>query len=215
MGVLEERNRIAREMHDGPAQVLGYLNTKVGAIRRTLELGDHETAATMLAELEAAARDAAADVRERLFGLHSSTADDQDLREALRSYAGRWARTSGVEVELLLASDEVLDRLPEMARLQLVRLVQEALSNVRKHARASRATVSLRVLAGEAVLEVSDDGRGFDPQGAGDGDPHLGLRAMSERAQAAGGSLSLSSESGRGTRVTARIPLPSRLAPVA
>lgn len=206
--VLEERERIAREMHDGLAQVLGYVNTKAFAVRRLLKEGDTATAQVMLAQLEEAAREVYADVREGVLALRDTAPRDRSLLDTICDYLGKFERLSGVHVECR-AGRRVADlRLPEMSEIQVIRVIQEALSNVRKHAGATNATVTLRATDGVFVAHVKDDGHGFDVRSAGHRDwPQFGLQTMRERAEAIGGRFSVRSSPDRGTQVTIRVPV--------
>lgn len=205
--VVEERMRIARELHDGLAQVLGYINTQTLAIRKLLSSGRVGEAQDELAVMEEAARKVYGDVREAILGLRASLSR-QGLVPALRSYLEEYERMAGAT--LRLEQGEGLDglELPLSVEIQLVRIVQEALSNVRKHASAASATVRISTEGGAVTLEVIDDGHGFDLDlSEPTGWPRLGLQTMRERAQAIGGQFELDSRPGSGTHVTVRLPL--------
>ncbi len=211
LAVLEERERIAREMHDGLAQVLGYVNTKAFAVRRLLRDGDTTTAQAMLAQLEEAAREVYADVREGVLALRSTAPGDRSLLDTICDYLGKFERLSGIRVECHADRKVAELRLPEMSEIQVMRVIQEALSNVRKHAGASNATVTLRARDGMFVAQVDDDGSGFDVRTAGRRDwPQFGLQTMRERAEAIGGRFSVKSSPGGGTHVTIRLPVEGR-----
>lgn len=207
--VLEERVRIARELHDGLAQVLGYINTQTLAIRRLLASGRAEEAQGQLAAMESAVRRVYTDVREAILGLRSATDSSGGLVPSLRRYVEDYSRMAGVAVQLLVEGPVEDTVLPPSTEIQLVRLVQEALSNVRKHARAEHATVRLAAEDGRLSVEITDDGRGFDPNAtAPTGWPRFGLQTMRERATAAGGRFQIVSAPGAGTTVSVEVPLP-------
>jgi signal transduction histidine kinase len=206
--VLEERERIAREMHDGLAQVLGYVNTKAFAIRRLLKDGDSTSAQAMLSQLEEASREVYADVREGVLALRSTAPGERGLLENICDYLGKFERLTGIRVECHADRNVAALRLPEMSEIQVMRVIQEALSNVRKHAGASSASVTLRARDGTLVARVDDDGSGFDVRSGGRHNwPQFGLQTMRERAEAIGGRFSVRSSLGRGTHVTIRIPI--------
>lgn len=208
LAVLEERERIAREMHDGLAQVLGYVNTKAFAVRRLLKDGDLVTAQSMLSQLEEAARDVYADVREGVLALRTTAPRDRSLLDNICDYLAKFERLSGIHVECRADRKVATLRLPEMTEIQVMRVIQEALSNVRKHASATNASVSLRSRDGMLVALVDDDGCGFDVKRAGRRDwPQFGLQTMRERAEAIGGRFSVKSSAGHGTHVTIRVPV--------
>jgi signal transduction histidine kinase len=125
LAVHEERERIAREMHDSLAQVLGYVITKVSALRELLRQPDRLAEVERhLEQLERAARDADADVREAILGLRTGLAPNRSLVDALRSYVERWQDQSGVNARLIVEpSDDSLHGLQPMAELQLLRIV--------------------------------------------------------------------------------------------
>ncbi|MGE5232935.1 MAG: GAF domain-containing sensor histidine kinase [Acidobacteriota bacterium] len=204
LAVAEERLRIAREMHDGMAQVLAYVNTKAQAVSELLSIGRAEEARQQLEQLAEAAREIYADTREGILSLRTPGGPDQPIAAALRLWAAQWQDQSGVSTEVLL-DDQV--RLEPAVELQLVRIAQEALSNVRKHARARRAELRLQQQSDGILLEIIDDGTGFDPVRTRGGQfPRFGLATMRERAESVGATLVLDTAPGRGTRVLVRVP---------
>jgi signal transduction histidine kinase len=207
-----ERLRIAREMHDGLAQVLGYVNTKAQATQELLRQGQTERASAQLGQFAEAARAAYADVREQILGLRTTLGDGQGLAAALADYLPRWQEQSGVRADIALdAPEEALRALPPSTEVQLLRIVQEALSNTRKHAAARQATVGIATENAALVVTVADDGRGFDAAALGPGEfPGVGLSSMRERAEAIGGSLAVESAAGTGTTIAVRVPLRQR-----
>jgi signal transduction histidine kinase len=211
VAINEERARIAREMHDSLAQVLGYVNTKAQAAQEFLRQGETERASRQLDQLGAAARDAYADVREQILGLRVTTDphNEPGVIDALRRYLERWQEQSEVQVELTVTPEDALARdLPPAAELQLLRIIQEALSNVRKHAGVGRATVTISGLRDALDVTIADAGIGFDPRARGRAAfPRFGLAGMRERAEAIGGELTVISTPGAGTRVRVRVPL--------
>jgi signal transduction histidine kinase len=212
MAVTEERERIAREMHDSLAQVLGYVNTKAQATEAFLAQGQLERAEANLAQLAEAARAAYADVREGILGLRASLGEDRTFLQTLEEYLVQWQGQSGVAVALQTSPPEGFEpRLSPHAEVQVLRIIQEALTNVRKHAGAHQARVRLRIEDSFLEACVEDDGAGFDPDALTRSQlPRFGMATMRERAEAIGGTLDVASEPGRGTQVTARIPIEIR-----
>jgi nitrate/nitrite-specific signal transduction histidine kinase len=205
--VTEERERIAREMHDSLAQVLGYVNTKAQAAQVLLENGKSEQAATHISQLSEAARAAYADVREGILGLRTSLGEGRGFVETLGEYVDLWQQQSGVGAELVLSPQGFTPDLAPFAEVQLVRIIQEALANVRKHASARRATVTLSQADAGVEVAINDDGIGFDPNALRRTDlPRFGLTTMRERAEAVGGTFAVSAVPGGGTRVVVHIP---------
>jgi len=142
---------------------------------------------------------------EQILGLRTRLGPEHPLAEALERFVERWQEQSGIPAHLEL--DDAI-RLPPIAELQLLRIIQEALSNVRKHSRASHARVHIGSADGRLVATVEDDGLGFDPAAKFAGSfPRFGLAIMRERAQSIGGDLELQSAPGAGTRVRVDVPL--------
>ncbi|HET7034827.1 MAG TPA: GAF domain-containing protein [Thermomicrobiaceae bacterium] len=211
LAVVEERERIAREMHDSIAQVLGYVNTKAQAAQGFIRAGKPERAEEQIGQLATAAREAYADVRENILGLRSSLGPERDFLDVLADYLGSWQDQSGVVVRWSTEPAQSFRLgLSPMAELQLLRIIQESLANVRKHAQASQVEIRLR-LADEVVdVTVNDNGIGFAPAAPGrTGVPRFGLATMHERAESVGGSVEIRSQPGAGTTVHARLPRPS------
>lgn len=208
LAVTQERERIAREMHDSLAQVLGYVNTKAQAAQALLDRGEDERASAQIGQLAEAARAAYADVREDILALRTSLGDPEGLVGLLRAYLESWQDRSGVYAQLLVSPAEApLAAIDSIAEVQLLRIVQESLANVRKHAKAERVEIRLGTEGETLVAVVQDDGIGFDPARLGRSDfPRFGLSTMRERAEGIGGSLAIASVPGAGTTVTVRIP---------
>jgi signal transduction histidine kinase len=190
LAMVEERERIAREMHDGLAQILGYVNTKSQAVESLLDDGRTDEARRQVAELAAAARSLYVDVREAILGLRSPVPPDAGLVGAIEDYAAGFAAASKLAVVVEATEDARAIDLPPDVEAQLFRIVQESLTNVRKHAVARRVAITLRVHDERLVIELIDDGHGFPQEApATEGWPHYGLEAMRERATAVGGTI--------------------------
>ena len=208
LAVLEERDRLAREMHDSLAQALGLVAIGARVIQELLRRSEYARAADQAEALGEAADAAYADVREAILGLRGSVRF-RGLIASLREYLQQFGRQSGIATKLVVHPDAVT-RFTPAVETQLIRVIQEALTNVRKHARATTAVVSFEADEGWARIVVEDDGQGFDPVRVRQaGDQGFGLQTMSERVEGVGGTLEVVSESGRGTRVIARLPLGS------
>ncbi len=208
LAVAEERVRIAHEMHDGMAQVLAYVNTKAQAVREYLRSNRNDQAAEQLEQLASAARNVYADAREGILALRTQTSPDTSLADLLPEFLAQWQDQSGISAELEVDGIVQLDANVE---LQLLRILQEALSNVRKHSNASRARLKLAQADTEVVAEVSDDGSGFSPASIDRGPgPRFGLGIMRERAESVGGKFEIDSAPGRGTRIRVVLPITAR-----
>ena len=203
LGAARERLRIAHEMHDGLAQVLAYVNTKAQVVREYLRQGRTAEAQKHLDEFAEAARNIYGDVRQQILELRTAQPEEAGLARAITEYASGWSRQTGVELDLALESGIELP--PEPGR-QVLRIVQEALTNVRKHAGASRVRIELARGGGVLRLRVADDGVGFDLQAARAGG-RFGLTTMEERAASIGASLKVAAAQGEGVELELRMPL--------
>lgn len=208
LAVTEERERIAREMHDGMAQVLGYINTQSIALRKLL-LNDRTTEVRDgLISMEEIARDLYSDIREGILGLRTAASRQDDFLTLLREYVSGYTEMSGVRVEIKSFPGAEGTGLSPSAEIQLIRIVQEALTNVRKHSKVKAAEVTIECNDSELNLTIADRGQGFElnhlPQ---TGWPHFGLQTMQERAQAVGGRCTIETAQGKGCRVLVRMPL--------
>ncbi len=208
LAVTSERERIAREMHDGLAQVLGYVSTKSQAVEQLLADGRIADARVQMAELGAAARSLYVDVREAILGLRSPITSGLGLVGAIEDYALRFAEASGIGVTVEAAAPVRKGSLGSAVEAQIFRIVQESLTNVRKHAAAGRVVIRLERVADDLRVEVADDGRGFgDPADAGGDWPHYGQAAMRERAAAIGGRIAWSTGAEGGGVVSLDVPI--------
>ncbi len=210
LAVRDERERIARELHDGIAQVLAYVNTKSQAVEELLAADRVAEARGQVAELAAAARSTYVDIREAILGLNSPVAPAGGLSTALRAYGQRFAEASklAVRVEVVGGADSI--DLDPAVDDEVFRIVREALTNVRKHAGASRVTIRLAIDAQRLVVEVADDGRGFDPARVGPEAsdwPRVGITGMRKRAASLGGTIQWHAAPSGGTIVHVVIPV--------
>ena len=197
----EERSRLARELHDDISQRLALLAINAGREERALPKGGGGEA--MRAMREDLVR-LSEDVHTLSHQLHPSILEDLGLSDALKSECTRLSKLGSPQVRL--ETDGVPESLPQDTAFCLFRIAQEALRNVARHAHASQASVSLHRLNGGIQLIVKDDGMGFDATRANNG-PHLGHASMRQRAQLLGGKLLVDTFPGRGTTVSAWVPL--------
>ncbi len=202
--VLEERYRLSREMHDGVAQTLGYLGMQAERLQRKVERGQTAALAEELQELRRVIAEAYLDVRETIDGLRLTVDQPGGFLGALQAHVEDFTRRSGLPVDCS-GVDAPPDLPPDVA-LHLLRITQEALANVRRHANAKQVWVSLQRANGQLELTIADDGTGFDPTLSPDRS-HVGLASMRERVRSLDGQLTLATSPGQGTRVTVRVPL--------
>jgi signal transduction histidine kinase len=198
----EERQRIARELHDGVGPALASLNMRLRTARKLLERDRHPVAGE-IEELAGLAQASIQDIRRLIHDLRPVALDELGLVPALRGYVARYREEQGLEVTLALPEDD--ERLPALLETALFRIVQEALANVARHARARRVEIGVTCGREGVTLRVADDGRGFDPQIPRPA-THLGLWSMRERVEHLGGRFEIESAPGRGTELTITIP---------
>jgi signal transduction histidine kinase len=204
--VTQERERIGREMHDGLAQSLACVGQRSAVAQDLLAKRDLGGAASAVASIEAAADDAYRDVRASILELRSAQVAPGGLWASLGEYGEKFAFETGIDVRLE-REEGVPEHWPPLVELQMVRIVQEALANVRRHSAARHATVRLAREGDACVLSVADDGRGFSvADQARRPRPHFGLQTMRERVEGLGGTLRIESAPGRGTSVSATLP---------
>ena len=205
--VMQERERLSRELHDGVAQLVAHLLLRLDTIKELVEAGRPQETQAELESLHGVADEIYADIGESIAGLRTNVTE-RGLVRALQDYVDQFEERH--QLPTSLRTDEAADQLPPLAALQLFRLVQEALTNVRKHARAHEATVTLTATGPDQLrVVIADDGRGFVPGSQGNGKARpLGLTSMRERVEALGGTFQVTSQPGAGTQVTATIPMP-------
>jgi signal transduction histidine kinase len=203
LAVMEERQRLARELHDAVTQSLYSLTLLAETARRALAAEQWAQLGGYLERLGAVSQDALKEMRLLLYELRPASLAREGLVGALQRRLDAVEARAGVQTRLLLPSAEIT--LAPNVENALFRIAQEALNNALKHAGASAVTVNLRQEEHVLILEVEDNGNGFDPRAAESGGQ--GLHNMRERAVGAGGSLDINSVPGEGTKITARIPL--------
>lgn len=201
LAVVEERNRLARELHDSVSQSLYGLVLSAEAARRNLVAGDTTNSAEALDSLGMTARAALAEMRLLIYELRPSEIEAHGLQWALETRLATVERRAGLQTSL---DYSVTDDLPMRTEIELERIATEALNNAVRYAGASSVAVSVRQQGDRLELEVRDDGVGFDPAAVRGG---LGIRGMRERAERLGGQISIVSDVTRGTVVQVEAPL--------
>ncbi|MFD1827955.1 sensor histidine kinase [Mumia zhuanghuii] len=200
----EERERLAAEIHDTIAQGLAGIVTQLQAADDAYDDAAAAAHRKRAAELARASLDEA---RRSVHALAPAALDHLDVLEAVRARAHEWSAETGVPAELVVTGEP--EPLSPDTEAVVLRVVQESLTNVGRHAQASRVGVTLSYAEGEVVLDVRDDGHGFDlaaPRQGSDGAHGFGIDGMRRRALRAGGALVVESEPGGGTAVSLRVP---------
>ena len=199
--VTEERQRLARELHDAVSQQLFAISMTAAALKRLMEKNP-QRAAQQIELVEEMAAAAQAEMRALLLHLRPATLQNKSLKDAIEDLLQELIRKNNLDIS---AEIEDVDGLPSGIEDHLFRILQESLSNVLRHAKASRIAVKLFTLQGQVRMRIADDGVGFDPER--EKLTSYGLRSMQERVAEVGGSLEIYSAQGKGTQVEVRIPL--------
>jgi two-component system nitrate/nitrite sensor histidine kinase NarX len=201
--VIQERARLAREIHDGLAQTIGFLKLQAAQLRLRLDQGEIDRLRQNIELIYSTLSEAYQDARQSIDGLRISPAEC-GLSGWIGQTVSEFEELSGLQVEL--QNPELHASLPSEFHAQLIRIIQEALSNVRKHANASRVWVACSETPEDLLLEVRDDGNGFSPQDVATASRY-GLRGMRERAELIGADFQVISRPQQGTIVRLRLPL--------
>ncbi|MFN8446383.1 MAG: two-component regulator propeller domain-containing protein [Caldilineaceae bacterium] len=234
VAAFQERERIGRDLHDNLGQVMGYMSVQAQTVSDLLEQSKEGQAQAALKQLVKAAQAAHSDIRKYILNIRTPASESPlRLLEALQLFLEQVQERHGLTVELSLPHDLPNDLLALEAEEQLLRIIQEAINNIQKHAGVQRARVTFTLHSDELQVLIADDGQGFDlsiahrtppslpaHNGSAPAIPnptHFGLSIMRERAEGIGGTLELRSKPGAGTQVIVRLPrlvrLSHRLAP--
>jgi signal transduction histidine kinase len=203
-----ERNRIARDLHDGPVQGVSAASLSLEAVLLMLRAGELSEGVEILTKVRKELAEEADNLRRLMSGLRPPLLEERGLVPALRETLDKFGRDNAIATDF--SAQNVTD-VPQDLETLAYRVVQEALSNANKHARATRITVTVEALAGQLRIEVGDDGVGFDSAKAREylQMGRVGLASMRERVELANGTFMVHSNPGRGTTVLATLPLES------
>ena len=207
-----ERNRIARDLHDGPVQGVSAASLSLEAVLLMIRAGEMEEGLEVLAKVRRELSEEADNLRRLMSGLRPPLLEERGLVPALRETVDRYGRDNEIFTDFV---GHATVEIPQDLETLAYRIVQEALSNSSKHARASRVTVSVEAVAGQLRIEVSDDGVGFDPARSRDflRQGRVGLASMRERVELANGTFMVHATPEKGTTVLATLPLEEVPAP--
>jgi two-component system nitrate/nitrite sensor histidine kinase NarX len=209
LAISEERNLVAQGLHDSIAQGLNFLNLQVQMLEQSLARQRLDEVESIVPALRAGVEESYQDVRELLHNFRTRL-EEGDLVSSLETVVDKFRRQSGIEVEIVADSDGA--PFPREHQLQLLFIVQEALSNVRKHASASKVWLRLSDEQ-DFNLSIRDNGSGFDPQALGElGEAHVGINIMRERAQRIDAQLQVNAARGAGTEIVLHLPRARRRA---
>ncbi|MBI3959401.1 MAG: PAS domain S-box protein [Chloroflexi bacterium] len=207
LAAVKERERLARELHDGLGQILGYINTQSQAARELLAAGLIEESDAHLARLVEVAQESYTDVREHILGLHAAELLEEGLVSALTEYVKRLNQSNALQVSLNIDEKMSCVTLGPNVEAQLMRIIQEALANVRKHAQTDRALVQFIATDNRIRVVIEDHGCGFDSrQLLARTGRRFGLEIMRDRSTEIGANIDIQSRPGEGTKVTIQVP---------
>ncbi len=202
--IIEERRRIARELHDGVAQSLSYLNLKTKLVSDSVSAQNTVQALTELNDVRKVVQDTYEDIRESIDQL-SAEIRNIPIIPALNNYIREFSHNNGIKVQFDVP--RLFPQLSPVAELQLLRIAQEALTNVRRHAQATEVEVKLENTGKAVEMTVKDNGQGFNLDDLEKSPPgYHGLNIIRERAEGLGGSLHISTAPGEGTTVIVSLP---------
>lgn len=203
--VADERERIARELHDGISQALFFLNVEAGTLERSLsESRQSEPALRTVHEIEHAVREMAQRVRDAIFDLRTGREPDQPFGDWLKTYARRWSDVHNIAVTVEEVGVPLA--LPVDRELHLMAAIREALHNVARHAQAKTVTIAVTGDRAGAAVTIIDDGRGLPDPVPGLAQGRYGLATLQDQAEAAGGTLEASRAPTGGTRIVVSLP---------
>jgi two-component system, NarL family, sensor histidine kinase DegS len=201
----DERLRVSRQIHDGPAQTMTNLVLRAEICERLLDI-DATRAKTELSGLKSAVNTTLQDTRRFIFDLRPMILDDLGLEPTLRRYVQQFTEKHKTEVGITI--NGLNGRLPNQLEVAVFRIVQEALTNVAQHAHAAHSQVTIEADNEAMTVTIEDDGAGFNPDESRLRDPKLmGLSTMRQRAEMFGGHVTLDSTPGRGTRIVTNLPV--------
>ena len=205
--VLEERERLARELHDSVGQVLSYTNLQIGNIREGIRNGRLGEADELLNKMAQVVGEASQEIREFIYEARTSLLFKKGFFSALQQFLSRYERNFQIKVAMenpdLIKEEEI----SLSAGVQLYRIIQEALTNVRKHANTDQAWINFQKRAGRIQVQIIDHGVGIRPEKLNAQECSFGLAVMRERAEQIGGRVQIDSPSGKGTTVTITLPV--------
>lgn len=203
---MEEKERLARDLHDNLGQLLAYINMQVQGINQQLHNSGIDMVSDKLEQLSKVSQIAHSEVREYIREVRNATNREQDVIHEIKNTISLFEYQTGIHVELELGSNLTDEAITPCISANLLNILKEALNNIRKHANAERVQVSLQNKEQQLRLYVKDDGKGFN-SAAASGKGSFGLGIMKERANMLGGQIHIQSEIGKGTMISLSIPL--------
>jgi signal transduction histidine kinase len=208
VATLHEREYLARELHDGIGQIMGYLSVQAQTVLKWLKDGNIGKAEPIIKRIVEVARDAHVDIRESILSLRSGSGQSSSFIPALKKYVERFQANYGIRTELFLADGIDKDTFTPSTEAQLIRVIQEAMNNTRKHSGSHNLKIRMDLNNSKARITITDDGNGFDAESLEQNEGnHFGLVFMRERMAQIGGSLKIDSIPGSGTVLKLEVPV--------
>jgi len=207
LSILTERERLGRELHDGRVQLWNYFHMELRLVQGLLSKHHNADATHHLEQLLSVLKKLNSDDREAIAGLKKAESSRNDFASNLRNYLAWYEQAHDIRVQLVLPPEPIATLFSSTGEVQLLRIVQEAMTNIRKHSHARQVIVSIESTPEQSTVLIEDDGRGFDPADRPDINKNFGLQIMAERAKEAGGELRIQSSPGQGTKILVLIPL--------
>ncbi len=207
LSIMAERERLGRELHDGRGQIWNYLYLGLQTIRSLLNNGQITDMEKQIDRMLGVVKEQNADARESIVGLKRTADSGKDFLTNLQDYLIWYEKNNCIVTRLILPPEPIARYLSHIAELQLLRIIQEALVNIRKHAKASQVIITIQRLPQNVTVTIEDDGCGFDIAAIPAEQKSFGLQIMAERAEEAGGCLRVESKPGKGTTVLVQFRL--------
>jgi PAS domain S-box-containing protein len=208
VATLQERDRLARELHDGIAQTLGYVGIQAQTAAKWIKDGNKEKAESLLGRVMEVAKDAHADVRQSILNLRSTSGRQWSFIPALKKYIDKFQSNYGIRTELSLSDETEENTFDTLVEVQLLHVIQEAMTNCRKHSGAHLLKVGVSLDGSHATITICDDGKGFDPDRIEhESGGYFGLVFMQERMEQIGGTLTIDSIPEGGTVLKLDVPI--------
>jgi len=207
LAMSEERERLARDLHDNMGQIFGFINVQAQAIRHELASAGIGTASNKMERLVEVAQSAHQEMREYIRNVKITAAAQKNFVPAVKKEIEQFIRQTGIDVKLLISDEPLIEELQPHVKIHMSNIAKEALNNIRKHAEAKQVSIEVKAGGNEILAMIEDDGRGFDVMNYKKEPAHgLGLKIMRERAGEIGGEIRIDSAPGKGTRIFLRVP---------